>query len=105
MESELTAQLKEVSFGVERIGAAECTGPASASANLTTLEKTSLTVEMDAAGVRATQPRRSPTYDCVNSLLLNESDAFRDAFHAQLSAMLREVAREREVGSNAEQNG
>ena len=95
---ELTAQLKEVSFGVERIGTAERTGPTSASATLTTLEKTSLTVEMDAAGVRVTQPMRSPTYDCVNSLLLNESGAFRDAFNEQLSEMLSEVARERGVG-------
>ena len=63
---------------------------------------TQIVVELDAAGVRVTQPMRSPTYDCVNSLLLNESGAFRDAFNAQLSAMLSEVAHEREVGSNVE---
>lgn len=77
------------------------TGGGAATVEMTTLDGHSVVVHMDAGGVRITSaadecPYSRDTYDCVNSLLLNNSAGFKTWFNQSLFAALAQVQQERE---------
>ena len=78
-------------------------GPCAATVAITTLEGHEVVLRLDSRGVRiesaaADCPYSRQTYDCVNSLLLNQSSGFRAYFNASLAVALNVAAN----GTNTE---
>jgi|LauGreStaDraftv2_3_1035109.scaffolds.fasta_scaffold291626_1 hypothetical protein len=72
-------------------------GPCAATVAITTLEGHAVVLRLDSRGVRIESaaddcPYSRQTYDCVNSLLLNQSSGFRAYFNASLAAALAVAA-------------
>ena len=90
---ELQAQCDELEYGLRSIGSALASGTG-AVITLVTLEDRTVVVGLDARGISA--DGEATAYDSVDSMLLNTSPGFREAFNRKLADMLAVVARERE---------
>ena len=99
--AELQLQCDELTYGLTSVGDAVVVDGESghgASIEVVTLEKERLVVTMNESGVRVTEggSKTAQTYDCMNTLLLHTSSAFKAAFNAKLFAQLAAVAEQRE---------
>mmetsp|Transcript_12987 Transcript_12987/g.29901 ORF Transcript_12987/g.29901 Transcript_12987/m.29901 type:complete len:126 (-) Transcript_12987:299-676(-) len=114
---ELDAQLAEACFGLSLTSAAQIAG-CGAEAAVCTLEGAALTLRLDEGGVRVVRGASSVSvlaapdaeacgmvYDSVNSLLLNVSKKFVQAFNSSLAAALQVVAQQREAEGAREEVG
>ena len=95
--TELQLQCDELTYGLRRVGTAAARGGA-ATIELVTLEDERVVLSMDEGGVRVVEGGSitPQTYDCVNTLMLHSSAAFKAAFNAKLFEQLAAVAAERE---------
>ena len=88
--------------GVTSASSALDAGVGVATVQMTTLEGYAIVVRLDEDGVRIQSaiddqcPYNRTTYDCVNTLLLNNSAGFKTHFNASLFAALAKVADEQE---------
>ena len=102
--TELQLQCDELTYGLRRVGTAAARGGSSderggaATIELVTLEDERVVLSMDEGGVRVVEGGSitPQTYDCVNTLMLHSSAAFKAAFNAKLFEQLAAVAAERE---------
>lgn len=102
--TELQLQCDELTYGLRRVGTAAARGDSSderggaATIELVTLEDERVVLSMDEGGVRVVEGGSitPQTYDCVNTLMLHSSAAFKAAFNAKLFEQLAAVAAERE---------
>lgn len=90
----------QVRFGICTATDVTTDSAGAASVSITTMEDTTLEVQMSAAGVRVVEAADGGTtgprcYDSLNSLLLNESAGFTSKFNGSLAAQLAAVAAER----------
>jgi len=99
--AELQAQCDELAYGLRTIGTAFASG-AGADITLVTLEEQTVVVSLDERGVRCAIDSASVAYDSVDSMLLNTSPRFKEAFNRKLADMLAVVAREREAEEESE---
>ena len=101
--AELQLQCDELTYGLKSVGQAVAVAGGDedgATIELVTLEDDRIVVSMNEGGVRIVRGGdcdiTPKAYDCMNTLMLHSSPAFKAAFNAKLFEQLAAVAEQRE---------